>query len=128
MKLSSDAPELPFLQAIIDNPGAPEYRCAFADWLREQGRDAEAEGQAWLARHGKYPLRKKGGHSGGWWSEGGTKPEYATLPKVFTNWGGENPAEIITPLDSMTAELAFLERSTELHWYDGEPHLEPETT
>lgn len=44
-----------FLRAIAARPGDALPRLILADWLEEQGMDAEGAGQRWAARKEKYP-------------------------------------------------------------------------
>jgi uncharacterized protein (TIGR02996 family) len=42
---------------LDEHPGDTLARLALADWLEEQGRDGEAEGQRWLVAEGRCPRR-----------------------------------------------------------------------
>lgn len=54
--MSRPPTEQALLNAIRDTPDDPVARLAYADWLEEQGRAAEAEGVRWAARGRKSPL------------------------------------------------------------------------
>lgn len=89
-------------------------RCEFADWLREQGRDAEAAWQAWLAREGKYPDSRR---AGGWFStpvpEAGVKMVHCLPTDIF--WPTGRTVDNFYGISSPTAaERWFLIRSAEL--------------
>src|SRR4051794_37374175 len=48
-----------FEAALDEAPDCPATRMAYADWLRDEGRETEGALQEWLARNGKCP---KEGH------------------------------------------------------------------
>ena len=113
--------DLPFLKAIAAAPGDALPRLIFADWLDEQGRDAEAAGQRWAARHGKYP----NGDGIGWYGRFSYRAsKHNNLPAAF--WIGFFSGAADPLYDgsgsAVDEEQRFLSRCAKLTWAaDGEP-------
>lgn len=116
-----DAAAKPFLAAIAANPGVALHRLIFADFLEEMGCDAEAQGQRWLAREGKYP-QAGFGLTGGWYSDnaGGIQP-HARLPFAFVARYDSDVVADSHGNDLVGCERIILRRCGELRWEGGEP-------
>ena len=111
----------PFLAAIVAAPGDALPRLIFADWLSEQGWDAEAAGQRWAAREGKYP---RVGRPGGWFTSDAEWHPYCLLP-IDVFWPNElwnSDTEYYAVTEPLDCERWFLHRCGELRWdAAGEP-------
>ena len=119
-----------YIDALGDSPNDSLLRLRFADYLHEAGLHNAANGQQYLANHGKFPLSHIGWQVSSGPNLGGQVDTHYTLPQAFSRAWDYDRNTAFHPINNripseehgtLPNEYDFLDASHQMSWKNGEP-------